>query len=376
MCTKKVMTFKSGNFVFSRKLSLTELESKKIEIRVLYETIKDLPILPELSSSLEQELIRRSIFGTAAIEGNPLTEEKVGEIISESESPTYRRNPEIEITNLKKAYDFIKDITGTEQRFELEEDLIRDVHKLITINAKYELNNPGHYRNHKVQVGDPRHGGIYTPPTCLEDIQKLMKEYVNWINSDEMLELDAPIRAALAHYDLGLIHPFGDGNGRTARLIEALLLQVSGMKYVPVMLSNYYYRNIDDYFRTFSNSRKSGEHNVTPFIEFVLTGCIESLREIRDRITYFIRKFSLRDYFSHLKQNRLITQRQQDLLITLLDYDKTFALSDLFNLPQFSILYRSVSERTARRDLAKLKDMELLINGQGTALKLNWRVVG
>ncbi len=376
MRIKKVMTFKSGNFVFSRNLSLSELEPKKIEIRVLYETVNDLPILPELSSSLEQELIRKSIFGTAAIEGNPLTEEKVGEIISESERTANRRNPEIEITNLKKAYDFIKSITGTEQRFELEEDLIRDAHTLITINAEYELNNPGQYRNHKVQVGNRMHGGIHTPPKCLEDVQNLMKEYVKWMNSDEMLEFAAPIRAAFAHYYLGLIHPFGDGNGRTARLIEALILQASGIKYVPVMLSNYYYRNIDDYFQAFSNSIRSKDHDVTPFVEFVLDGCIESLREIKDRITYFIRKLLLRDYYLHLKQNRHLTQRQHDLLLILLDYGKPFSLSDLFGLPQFSILYRTVSDRTARRDLAKLKDMELLINDQNVNLKLNWRAVG
>ena len=376
MCLRKIMTFKSGNFVFSRKFSLSELAPKQIEIHILYETVNDLPILPELSSSLEQELIRRSIFGTAAIEGNPLTEEKVGEIISESESPTNRRNPEIEITNLKKAYDFIKSITGTEQRFELEEDLIRDAHTLITINAEYELNNPGQYRNHKVQVGNRMHGGIHTPPKCLEDVQNLMKEYVKWMNSDEMLEFAAPIRAAFAHYYLGLIHPFGDGNGRTARLIEALILQASGIKYVPVMLSNYYYRNIDDYFQAFSNSIRSKDHDVTPFVEFVLDGCIESLREIKDRITYFIRKLLLRDYYLHLKQNRHLTQRQHDLLLILLDYGKPFSLSDLFGLPQFSILYRTVSDRTARRDLAKLKDMELLINDQNVNLKLNWRAVG
>ncbi|HIJ56472.1 MAG TPA: Fic family protein [Deltaproteobacteria bacterium] len=317
-----------------------------------------------------------SIFGTAAIEGNPLTEEKVGEIISESDRPAYQENPEIEIANLKKAYDFIKSLKNTEKPFNLEEDLIKEVHTLVTINAKYELNNPGRYRNHKVQVGDQRHGGMHTPPKCLEDVQKLMKEYVKWINSGELQETDTPIRAALAHYYLGLIHPFGDGNGRTARLIEALIMQNGGIRYVPVMLSNYYYRNIDDYFRAFSNSIRSKEHDVTPFIEFVLDGCIESSREIKDRITYFIRKFSLRDYYSNLKQNRHITQRQYDLLITLLDYDKAFALSDLFNLPRFGILYRTVSERTARRDLVRLKDMELLINDQGAAAKLNWRVLG
>ena len=49
MNLKKIMTYKSGNFVFSRKFSLRELQPLRIEARILYETVKDLPILPELA---------------------------------------------------------------------------------------------------------------------------------------------------------------------------------------------------------------------------------------------------------------------------------------------------------------------------------------
>ena len=374
---KKVTTFKSGYFSFSRKYSVRELQPLRIEARVLYETVKDLPILPVLATDLEQDLIRRSIFGTAALEGNPLTEERVAEIIINSEIIQPEARAEIEIKNLKNTYDLLKTIDTFEAPPMIDEDLIKTVHKTITLGIEDNQNNPGQYRNHLVRVGDIQHGGVYTPPKILKDIEMLMSGFIEWINSEEILSLDKEIRAALAHYYLGLIHPFGDGNGRTARFIEALILRLSGLKYVPVMLSNYYYRNLDEYFWVFSKSIKSNSNDVTPFLKFVLAGFVESLKEIRERIVFYIRKFSLRDFYASLKENKTITQRQHDLLIVLLENNfPAFKLNDLYNLTTLNILYRQVSERTARRDLDKLKKMGLVKPTEDNKYITNMEVLG
>lgn len=372
---KKVLTFKSGNFVLSRKCNEGELSASLLQSRILYETVRDLPILPELSTQIEEELIRRSIFGTAALEGNPLTEERVGEIISESPAGQRMGRAEKEIRNLKAAYElFIRGRQIPASIFNLEEDHIKEIHYLITHDIEYEYNVPGQYRDHLVKVGDAEHGGVYTPPKILADIQTLMREFTQWINGEEILNLDAVIRAALAHYHFGLIHPFGDGNGRTARLIEAFMMRLAGIKYVPIMLSNFYYRNMDDYFWVFSKARKSEEHDVTPFVGFVLKGVIESLNEIKGRIIFFIRKFTLRDYYSFLRTEKKITQRQHDLLRTLLDKFTPFVIGDLFTVSPFNVLYRNVSERTAWRDLKKLADARLLYITEGK-YQLNLQVL-
>jgi len=282
---------------------------------------------------------------------------------------------EKEIRNLKDAYDsFVRGWQIPEAVSKLEEDLIRQIHSIITHDIEHEYNVPGQYRNHLVKVGNAEHGGVYTPPKMLADIETLMKEFARWINSEEILNLDPAIRAALAHYHFGLIHPFGDGNGRTARLIEALLMRLGGMKYVPIMLSNFYYRNMDDYFWTFSKARKSEEHDVTPFVGFVLKGVVESLNEIKGRIIFFISKFALRDYYAFLRTGKQITQRQHDLLIIALDELTPFALGDLFTVSPFNVLYRNVSERTARRDLKKLSDTRLLYVTEGK-YQLNLQVL-
>ena len=310
---KKILTVKSGNFVLSRKCNEGELSLPLIQSRILYETVRDLPIVPELSAQIEEELIRRSIFGTAALEGNPLTEERVGQIISEPAKEEKMEGAEKEIRNLQVAYDsFICKWHAPDSVFKLEEDHIITIHSIVTHDIEHEYNVPGQYRNHLVKVGDDEHGGVYTPPKTLIDIEMLMREFTIWINSEGILRLEPPMRAALAHYHLGLIHPFGDGNGRTARLIEALLMRLAGMKYVPIMLSNFYYRNMNDYFWAFSRAQRNKEHDVTPFVGFVLKGIVESLNEIKGRIIFFIRQFALRDYYSFLRTQKKITQRQHD----------------------------------------------------------------
>jgi Fic family protein len=357
---RKVMTFKSGRFVFSASYNTAELAYLLFEARLLYRTIADLPVLPEWSAYLEKELIRRSIFSTAALEGNPLKEEEVGKIIEQANDNPKSLEAEKAIRNLANVYKGIKTIDQTTGPFTFTETFIKEMHSIITTGLENPDNLPGGYRNHTVKVGDKEHGGIYTPPKCQPDIVHLMKEFIAWINSKDILELDGLIRAALAHYHLGLIHPFGNGNGRTIRVIEALLVRTSGIKYVPIMLSNYYYRHIDEYYLAFSNTRKDADHDVTIFLKFMLAGVIDSLNEIKDNVTHNIRKLVMRDYCVFLRAKKTITQRQHDLLEILMDRGGTISLNDLFKVPPYQALYRNVSERTARRDIARLSDLKLL----------------
>lgn len=372
---KKIMTFKSGNFIFSAQYNVSELNNLLFRAQVLYSALSGIPRLPEWSTYLEEELIRRSIFSTAAIEGNPLKEEDVGKIIKQTNPGTKNNEATQAIVNLKEVYKYIKTIKPMKDATKLSEDFIREAHRIITTGLNNTDNLPGKYRNHMVKVGNNEHGGIYTPPKCRPDIENLMKEFVEWMNCKEVIELDGFIRAALAHYHLGLIHPFGNGNGRTIRIVEAMLLRTSGIKYVPTMLSNYYYRNIDDYYFAFSNTLKNPDHDVTPFIKFMLDGVIESLNEIKDNIYFRIRLLLLRDYCAFLKDQGSITQRQQDLSSMLLEIPKSITLKDLLNTPPYNSLYRNVSERTARRDISNLLNMEILIQKENGEYDLNTHVV-
>ncbi|MBN2087963.1 Fic family protein [candidate division KSB1 bacterium] len=370
----KEMTYKSGEFVFSAKYSEEKLFPSIIESEILFRTINDLPILPDISSRIQEELIQRSIFSTAALEGNPLTENIVKEILNNQSNLQDSERAKREIQNLKEAYQVLRSIKPTEKIIKIDEKLIRNIHKTITRGIDINDNIPGNFRNQVIRVGDGAHGGVYVPPKILKDISNLMKIYIRWINSEEIQNLFPVTKAALSHYHFGLIHPFADGNGRTARIIEALILQISGIKYVPVMLSNFYYRNMDNYYIAFSKTIKNKEYDVTDFLEFVLRGMIESLKEIKDKITYHIRVLTLKDYYKFLRKEKDITSRQYDLLLILIENTNyKFSLNDFKKAHPFNLLYRDVSPSTARRDIKKLLNLNLLeaVNGQLFQLNLN-----
>lgn len=373
----KVPTFKTGHFAFSRKYDEEIIGRLIFGARILYETIKDLPILPDFASRLQEEVILKSIFGTAAIEGNPLSEEKVSELLAQPERTDYVKKAEIEIINLREAYNYLRKILPQPQALAISEAEIKDMHRIITKNVESEKNLPGVYRNHLVQVGDAAHGGIYTPPKIQKDIETLMKAYVVWLNGSEVSSLDAAVRAGLAHFHLGQIHPFGDGNGRTARLVEAYLMQAAGIKYVPPLLSNYYYKNMDEYCRVYSLSIRNKENDRTDFLEFVLKGLIESLQEIKGKITFFIRRLTLKDFYGILRNKKEITQRQFDFLMMMLENFKPIPASEVARSTPYAILYRSKSDRTLKRDLKKLTEKNLIYFDQNNGLYfLNFQLLG
>ena len=115
---------------------------------------------------------------------------------------------------------------------------------------------------------------------------------------------------------------------------------------------------------------------ITPFLEFVLSAAVNSLNEIKKTIIYFIRKFSLRDYYLFLKQDKRITARQHGLLSLLLDKPVQITLKKLFEATPFSILYNNVSTQTARRDLKKLTELYLLTIDKDGKYVLNLRALG
>lgn len=359
----KVMTYKAGKVVYSHKHRREAVQGHIVRFESLFHSLGALPILPNLAATLDEELIKRSVFGTAAIEGNPLPEERVGELLAEP--PTgLRERAEQEIVNLGRAYARFASRTPGKTREPLlvTEELLREMNQLITMDIAHEHHSPGQYRNIKVEVGDGAHGGKYTPPKILADIQTLMASFMIWINSEEVLGEGVLIRAALAHYHLGLIHPFGDGNGRTARLLEAAMLVAEGYRFVPIIMSNHYYRNIDDYYIAFRETEKRMDNDVTPFLEFFVRILVQAVQDVQDRVHFFIRMLALRDYYRFSQERRDISLRQHDLLRMLLPrMDKGITSKDLHLDAQFAPLYRKVSEKTARRDLERLTELKLLL---------------
>ncbi len=375
----KVLTHKAGNFAFSRNHSVNAVFMDVAIFEGLHLSLSNMPILPAIAAKLETELIRKAVFSTAAIEGNPLSEERVGELMEEPTLEALRDRAEQEIVNLKEAYKLYSAPVAEKKKKPLPvtEEFIRAINERVTRGLTLERHSPGQYRNTEVKVGNAEHGGTYVPPKNLEDIRILMAAFTEWLNSEAVLKAHPAIRAALAHYHLALIHPFGDGNGRTARLLEVAIMTHGGYRYVPTMLSNYYYKNMDAYYIVFRECEKSKDHDVTPFLSFFAKGLNMSAMELQATISGHIRLLALGEHYRKLREQKDISQRHHDLLMILLQKpDKVVELAQLRSDPLLAPLYRKTSEATPRRDLKRMQELKLLLPAEGGGLRLNQFTLG
>lgn len=125
----------------------------------------------------------------------------------------------LEVVDHKKAIDFIESLAAI--RREIEESDILKIHAIVTEGLDYAL--PGKYRPIQVRIGGSEH--LPPPP---EEVPRRMKELVQWLARSEVPDLHPVTVAAKAHVQFVSIHPFVDGNGRLARLLQNLLLMRRG----------------------------------------------------------------------------------------------------------------------------------------------------
>src|ERR1051325_11726111 len=165
--------------------------------------------------------------------------------------------------------------------------------------------------NHNVTFGTPRHRGATGGKECERAFGALCDAIAH-----EFREHDVLIRALALHYHLGAMHPFLDGNGRTARAVEALMLQRAGLRdALFIALSNYYYEEKSAYLTALASVRQANG-DLTEFVLFGLRGmtlqCQKLLAMINESIYKVLYKDVANDLFNRLqsKKKRGIAKRQ------------------------------------------------------------------
>lgn len=192
---------------------LLQLEAKKKRL----DSYK--PLQSELIKNLEEWFRIELTYTSNAIEGNTLTRQETAMVVDEGLTVQGKSLTEHqEAINHAKAFDFIQTLVS-KKRQELTARDILDIHNIIL--NKIDDTNKGRYRNVAVRL----RGSETVLPNALK-VPELMEEFLIWLQSDNS---DHPVKiAADAHFKLVSIHPFVDGNGRTARLLMNLLLMQKG----------------------------------------------------------------------------------------------------------------------------------------------------
>jgi len=363
------------NVSFNMNLDLQnrELVSCVAKIDALASVIRDVPIPPRTKEALDALNILRAVRGTTGIEGTELTELEVRQIMESPPNkpvlPPNRRREEQEARNAKRLMYYVAEEVNRNPNLLLTERLVCKFHEIVTKDIDYPNNTPGKYRTYAVRAG------TYVPPETEEEIRRRMREFIRWFKEGAPAHWPAVVRAIVAHFYVVSIHPFGDGNGRTARGIESFLLYQGGVNARGFYsLANYYYRQRDKYVQLLDHVRFETNGDLTPFVLFALRGLVEELNWVHSEVLANVKLLAFRDYAREQlavygKLGTKVGERMLYFLLTL--GEEPVSLTALRRGEhKLSRLYRNLTSKTLSRDLEFFRKQELVVI-EGDELRAN-----
>ena len=206
-----------------------------------------------------------------------------------------------------------------------------------------------------------------------EDCEFLLDRLCEWLNGKDF---DGPpdlriafaiVKAVVSHLYLAWIHPFGDGNGRTARLVEFDILFSAGMPTPAAhLLSNHYNLTRTEYYRQLEYASASGG-NILPFINYAVQGLLDGLREqlsvIRESQIDKIWQNYVYEAFGNTMSPAKIRRRL--LVLELSKFSEPVRFAKLTKIsPAIEIIYSGASKLKLNRDINALRKMNLIVRGK------------
>ncbi len=291
-----------------------------VEAKAAVLALRTIPYQRAWVESLQQMELKREVAGTSRIEGAVFTERELEMALKESPA-------QLETRSQRQAHAAVKTyrwIAELPEDMPVDEKMIRAIHFRIVSGADEDHCPPGELRkaDQNVIFGAPRHRGIEGGAEC----HATFSLFARALQTDYR-EHDPIVQALAAHYHLAAMHPFLDGNGRTARALEALLLQRAGLRDTCfIAMSNYYYDEKTGYLDAL-NSVRASDHDLTGFLRFALKGIASQSRRLLAEILHENSKALFRnlmyDLFNRLQspRKRVIAQRRLQILKALLEIE-------------------------------------------------------
>lgn len=325
------------------------------KIAAAREVILNSPLIPRWEVSLRKDAIIRSAHSSTRIEGNNLSLEQVSELAAGRKIMAKRKDKE-EVLNYISV---LEKLDTFSQKGIIDEEIIKNIHHLLTKNTLEDDEDCGVYRCERkkyVVVGNRLTGEISFRPPSNEELPKLMKDFIEWLNSDRAGKLDPVVLAGIAHYEFVRIHPFVDGNGRTGRVIAALLLRVRGFDTKQFFcLDDYYDMDRREYYQAL-RSIDPVKRELTGWLEYFVEGVAVSISTVRERVAHL----SIERARTKKKGQTALTERQMRI-VEYINANGKVVVNDI------SVMFK-ISRQAALKEIGKLVELDVVTReGQARA---------
>ena len=327
------------------------------------EYIVGIPLLPETAERLHRIYLESGARATTAIEGNTLSEEEVARLArGELDLPPSREYLGIEVRNILDACNDMLAELSSGGTLALDSGRVKALNCQVLRDLEMDDDAVAEeIRSH--EVGVARYRGAPA-----KDCEYLLSRLCQWLNEMDFelghSKLAAPIvKAIVSHLYLAWIHPFSDGNGRTARLVECQILLNSGVPSPAAhLLSNHYNDTRSEYYRRLDRSSRLRTGPVE-FLTYALQGFVDGLSAQVERIKAQIWRDIWTNYVHAQFAGRdgVADARRRHLVLDLSECDGPVPRRDIRTLtPRLAEAYLNRTSKTITRDINSLKEMGLI----------------
>ena len=316
--------------------------------------IENAPLVPAWEMKFRDDARARMVHFGTKIEGNDLTQEQAVQVVKTNtdsvddasrQAGVIARERDIqEVINYRNVSDWISEQSESSSNSLLSEETLKKLHKL-TVDRLIEPGYVGNYRDKQVVVKSVADGNVvFRPPHSLE-VPFLVNDFFSWVR-DPMAQTIHPIlRAAITHYQLVYIHPFIEGNGRTARAMATLLLYLSKYDFKKFFsLEQYFDTDVERYYQALLSVQQSNKLDMTYWLEYFCYGLAIETDKVRHQVQKLSKDLKLKE---QLGRQVSLSERQIILLEILQQQGEITSEDAQQALP-------NVSSDTILRDLKDL----------------------
>ena len=255
-------------------------------IEAVKERMAHLPLTPTVLASLRETARLYTTHYSTMIEGNRLNPQQIQKVLQLDGHFPGRERDEKEVKGYYTALQQVEQWVAKGTK--VTESMIQRLHALVMANGRSKIVSTP-WRDGQNAIRDSRtHEIVYMPPEA-KDVPNLMKAMVQWLFKNH--DTPCPIVAGIAHYQFATIHPYYDGNGRTARLLTTLILHSGGYDLKGLYsLEEYYARNLEAYYEALNigpshNYYMGRAHaDITKWVEYFLEGMASSFENVLKRM--------------------------------------------------------------------------------------------
>lgn len=310
------------------------------QIEAAREVIENAPLVPAWQARFREEALKRTIHFGTHLEGNLLNFDQAQKVL-EGQKIIARDRDIQEVINYRQVLNFIDKIDKKDSIYKEKE--LKEIHRL-TVDKVLSSPQAGHYRKTQVVVKNSQTGQVaFKPPRAIE-VSYQLEDFFRWLNSVEGKENHPVLRSGITHFELVRIHPFVDGNGRTARAFALLVLFKGGYDIKRFFsLEEHFDSDAASYYQALQ-SVNIHNGDLTVWLEYFTKALAIELIRIKERV----KKISIDQQMRQRIGKQIALTERQLKLVEYLQVNKQLLMSEAKKIiPKFS-------EDTVLRDLRAL----------------------